>query len=211
MRRFEMGDPGALAGSETHQPRMRHLVGPLRGRRQHPLLGPLQPVLQAARLIALRPSLALGFKRFDNLGLEPGAQSLIAHRLGNQVIRQRARFGRIRRVVGVHVAADLIEGEVLGKGARRGGAGQAPRQAAVGQFTEPLAQGRQVEFVGEAGAPRLQQHREVRVLGGGGHQLLGLQATHPKRQALVEAALGQQQRPARALAKARAKETGLFQ
>ena len=211
MGQLQMRHPSAPARGKANQMVVLHLRRPFRLRRQHPLLGPFQPVVQAARFIALRPSLALGFKRLHHFQAQARAQACVAQGALNQIVAEGAQVVALRLIVRVHVAADLVEGQIAGEGAGRGGADAGPRQRAGVQIPQPVFEGRQVELVRQAGAPGFQQHRKVPVPLGGRQQLLGLQPAHPQGQTLVEPLAGQQQGAAGALPKASAEEAGALQ
>ena len=187
-----------LAGAEgdaAQSIRHRHLCEPLRHWNRHPLLRPLLQLLGADRRVAGAGALGLGLELGHHGRVDGRSQILVEHGLADEVVSQRRGLRVLRRVVRVHVAADLVEGDVRSERAWRGHRRQRPGQFAGGQPFEHRQRRLEVELVLEAGAPSFQQHREVRQRLGGRHQLLGLQPGEPQRHALLEAALGEQEGP----------------
>ena len=206
LRMNEMDAAGAL---QSQQPAWNgHARKPLSDRQGHPIPHPLAQFVLASRRVAgaqaLRPRLEIRNHR----GVDGRPQTLVEHGLGNEVVAQRRRPGAVRerRVVGVHVAADLLKSDAGGERTRHRGGSHRPRQIAGGDPLQRPPRRREIELVHKTGAPSLQQDGEVRQRPSGREQLFRLQARHPQRHALVEAALGDEQRPPGALAKAGAEE-----
>ena len=191
--------------------RRRQASGPqqgaeLGGGNQHPLLQPLGELGGVTGRVAIRGALRLRLERGDHGRIDARPQAAVVGRAANQVIVECGAPAVLRRVVRVHVAVDLVEGDARGEGAGGLHRGHGPPRRAGGEVCQGLFRGRQVELVAQAGAPCFEQHREIRQLGHRGHELLGLHPREPQRHPLLEAPACQQQRPPRALAKAGAEE-----
>ena len=174
-------------------------------------LDPLDEFVLVVRHVSQAGSLGTGLEIPDDFGPDGGPQCLVEYRLADQVVRQCGTSVTFRSVVGVHVPAHLAERDARREGARDRDGGHGPVLLAGGQSFEGLVRRDQIELVLQACSPGLQHHREVREPLGGGHQLLGLLPGHPQRHALVEATLGQQQRPAGAFPESRTEEARSFE
>ena len=151
----------------------------LGGGNQHALLQPLDELGGVPRRVAVRGALRLRLERGDHGRIDARPQAAVVGGATNQVIVERGAGAVLGRVVRVHVAVDLVEGDACGEGAWGLHRGHGPPRRAGGEVGEGLFRGRQVELVAQAGAPGFEQHREVRQLGHRGHQLLGLHPCEP--------------------------------
>ncbi len=190
--------------------------GPGRGRQQLVPLGerhdqPLaQPVEQFARA-------GRGVPRPQPLGLAPegvgdGARHARPQRSGVDQFAQQpgggggsdARGG----VVLVHQRVDALPGDVGGEGRRHVRGGLVDRDLPGADLGQQLGEARQIEVVGQRGAPGLDHQREIGQARDAVEQLPGALAREPERGAAPEPLARQLQRGPGRLAEARSEETG---
>ena len=151
---------------------------------------------------ALCPRLEVG----NHLRCQLRPKRLIKDGLADQVVGQRGWAGAFGRIVRIHVAADLVEGDAGSEWTWRRDRRHGPVEFAADETFEYVESRFEVELVLEACSPRLEHDGEVGERLRGRQQFLGLQTGHPQRHAALETAFGQEQRPPRAFAKPCAEE-----
>ena len=171
---------GKLADGRGAFPAGRRQQGIELGRgNQHAVLHPLRQFLVVARRVAVGGALHLRLELGHDRRVDARPQVAVVDGLADQVVRQRGAAAPFGRVVRVHVAADLVEGDHGGERARHRHRREGPGGRAGLEVRERLHRRRQVELVAQARPPGLEQDREVRELRNRGHQLLRLQAREP--------------------------------
>ena len=127
----------------------------------------------------------------ERVGVEQLPQLLLAQQLAQQVAVQREGLRpalRQRRVALVHVGGDVVEQERAREGRRPRGLDAVDGDLAPPDAVEDLAQGAEVEHVGEALAVRLDEDREAAVPRGHREQVRRPLALLPQRRPRARAA-----------------------
>ncbi|MXY58885.1 MAG: hypothetical protein F4Y41_21315 [Gammaproteobacteria bacterium] len=111
-------NPAARGPAPPQLGRYRDAFEPLGFGNRHAFFRPLREFVLAIGDVAGTGTLGAGLEIGDHRGIDGGAQRLVEHRLADQIIRQRRTPALLRPVVGVHVAADLVEGDTRRERAR---------------------------------------------------------------------------------------------
>ena len=131
-------------------------------------------LVRVVRLPLLDERLEAELEVRERLRVEQLAQLLLAQQLAQQVAvegqRLRPALGE-RRVALVHVGGDVVEQQRAREGGGAGGLDAVDRDLAAPDAVEDLAQGRQVEHVGQALAVGLDEDREAPVARGDREQV----------------------------------------
>ena len=166
-------------------------------------------LVDGARLPLVEQRLQALLGLVERRRVEELAELFLAEQLPEEIPVERERLGpalRERRVAFVHVGGDVVEQE------RRGHRGRRRRLHAVDADLAPpdpaqhVAQGRQVEDVGQALPVGFHEDREAPVPAGDGEQVGGPLALLPEGGAGARPATRQEKRPAGVLAEAGGEE-----
>jgi hypothetical protein len=184
---------------------------PLREGNQAALLHPVQKLIGVANGVAGEQAAALVFETSAQLDGQIRTQLRVEEQLIDQVGPEPRTSIPPRLIVAVHVGVDLLEARAARHRARRRGSDLRDRNGARLQLEQHPFEGRELEFLFEAAAPRFYQQREVFELTDRLEQLLGAQAAHPQRQSFAELAARHEQRPSGRFAEAGTEEARRFE